>query len=460
ATVLFLRLDGLPEEAANALLPRLSDAVRAMQEAIYTRGGSVNQLLVDDKGLVLVAAFGLPTCAHEDDAARAVKAAQQAHESLRRLGLSASIGIATGRVCCGLRGGALRHEYALMGSTVNLAARLMQQARDGILFDEATAWAVGERMRSERLPPVRVKGIAEPVLLFRPTAVTRPRPPRADPRALVGRTQERALLDAALEDFSRGQGGALLVEADAGMGKSRLMEHLALGANARGLRVWTSAAEAAEYATVYHAWRALFSSMLGLLPTEPLEARRSALHARLAHIPEAQGLAPLLNPLLLLELPETERTEHLYDQARADATLSLLTRLLSEAGPAVLLLEDAHWLDSASWELLRRVARDVPGWLLVLSTRPLPDAPPPRPRVPSAAAHHPPPRALAPVGGGHPRVGVRATRGDTTAEDGGGLHPTEGRGPPVLQRGTGLHPARPGSAAHRAGGVPPGARRG
>ncbi|WNG19041.1 AAA family ATPase [Cystobacter fuscus] len=377
ATVLFLRLEGLPEEASDELLPRLSDAVRAMQEAVYGLGGSVNQLLVDDKGLVLVAAFGLPTCAHEDDAARAVKTALQALATLRAQGLSASIGIATGRVCCGLRGGSLRHEYALMGRTVNLAARLMQQARDDVLFDEATAQALGERLWAERLPPVKVKGVAEPVPIFRPGGVAEARAHRADPHALVGRDSERAALDEALEGFARDQGGVLLVEGEAGMGKSSLLTYLARSARARGLRVLSGAADAAESATLYYAWRPVFTALLGLSPTDPLETRRAAVRARLARDPEAEPLAPLLNSVLLLELPETERTTHLRDQTRADTTLSLMARLLGGAGPSVLILEDGHWLDSSSWELLRRVARDVPDWLLVLSTRPFPDNPPP-----------------------------------------------------------------------------------
>ncbi|MFP2925643.1 AAA family ATPase [Pyxidicoccus sp. 3LG] len=375
-TVLFLRLDGLPEAASDDLLPRLSGAVRALQEAVYAFGGSVNQLLVDDKGMVLVAGFGLPTCAHEDDAVRAVRTALQARTTLRTLGLRASVGIATGRVCCGLRGGASRHEYALMGRTVNLAARLMQDARDDILFDEATAQAVGERLWAERLPPVKVKGVAEPVLRFRPGSFDEARVHRAA-SALVGRAEERAVLDSGVEHFSLDQGGTIIVEGEAGMGKSSLLTYLAERARARGLRLLSGETDAAESSTLYYVWRPVFAALLGLPPASPPEARRLALQGRLAHVPEDATLAPLLNPVLLLDLPDTEQTAQLQDQARADAALSLMVRWLSAAGPSVLILEDCHWMDSASWELLRRLSRDVPSWLMVLSTRPLPENPSP-----------------------------------------------------------------------------------
>lgn len=371
-TVLFLRLDGLPEGASEALLPRLSEAVRALQEAVYAQGGSVNQLLVDDKGLVLVSGFGLPTCAHEDDSTRAVKAAIQARALLHAQGLKASVGIATGRVCCGLRGGAVRYEYALMGRTVNLAARLMQEARDDILLDEPTAQAVGERLWTERLPPVKVKGVVEPVRRFRPGSLDAVRGHRGAP-AVVGRLKERATLDAFLERPTRGLGGVLLLEGEAGLGKSRLLACAADGAKARGQRVLSGSADAAEDNTVYFAWRTVFTALLGLPEGASLEARRTAVRARL---PGNAALAPLLNPVLLLELPETDRTAQLRDEARADTTQALMMMLLGEAGPCVLLLEDGQWLDSASWEFLRRLSRDLPDWLLVVSLRPLPVEPP------------------------------------------------------------------------------------
>nr|WP_242593318.1 AAA family ATPase [Corallococcus exiguus] len=326
--------------------------------------------------MVLVAAFGLPTCAHEDDATRAVKAALQARERLQALGLRSSIGIATGRVCCGLRGGARRHEYAVMGQTVNLAARLMQEARDGILFDEATALASAERLWTERLPPVKVKGVAEAIALYRPGGSSEARTRRMGD-VLVGRAQERATVDESLTCFAKGQGGTLVVEGEAGIGKSRLLAYVAQAARSRGARLLAGRGDAAEPFTVYYAWRPIFADWLGLASAVSGEERRVALLARLAMMPETLELAPLLNPVFLLSLPETERTARLRDQARAETTLALMVQLLMDAGPSVLLLEDAHWMDASSWELLKRLSRDAPDWWVVLSTRPYPDDPPP-----------------------------------------------------------------------------------
>ena len=99
-----------------------------MQETLYEYEGSLNKLGVDDKGATLVAAFGLPPVAHEDDPVRAVRAALGIQANLRRLGVRYAIGIATGRVFCGSVGSNLRREYTMIGGVVNLAARLMQTA--------------------------------------------------------------------------------------------------------------------------------------------------------------------------------------------------------------------------------------------------------------------------------------------------------------------------------------------
>jgi class 3 adenylate cyclase len=131
-TLLFVNLPGLDHSAA---LERAQRAMQVLQTALYRYEGSINKLSLDDKGTMLVAALGLPPLAHEDDPARAVQAALAMRAGLTSLGERAAIGITTGRVFCGVVGDQRRREYTMLGAAVNLAARLMQAAPDGILCD-------------------------------------------------------------------------------------------------------------------------------------------------------------------------------------------------------------------------------------------------------------------------------------------------------------------------------------
>eukprot|EP00435_Cladocopium_sp_Y103_P051108 s685_g15.t1 len=88
--------------------------------------GSVNKFLVDDKGMLLLCAFGLPPLNHYiDDPLRAVLAAARFCDTLAEEGLEGHSGVATGTVWCGTVGSSIRREYTVLGDTVNLSARLM-----------------------------------------------------------------------------------------------------------------------------------------------------------------------------------------------------------------------------------------------------------------------------------------------------------------------------------------------
>ncbi|MCX6021340.1 MAG: adenylate/guanylate cyclase domain-containing protein, partial [Chloroflexi bacterium] len=165
-TVLFAHLPGFGDDLPLELL---QPVMRSLQAALYRHEGSINKLSVDDKGVNLVAALGLPPLAHEDDALRGVNAALAVQAALRGFGLSSSIGVAAGQVFCGAIGGDTRREYTLVGSAVNLAARLMQAAGpDGILCDENVRQAASGRMGFLALPPLMIKGRAAPVAAFVP----------------------------------------------------------------------------------------------------------------------------------------------------------------------------------------------------------------------------------------------------------------------------------------------------
>ncbi|OJH41503.1 AAA family ATPase [Cystobacter ferrugineus] len=377
-SVLFLELHELAEPLSPALLARWQAVTLELQKAVYAFGGSINQLLADDKGTVLLAAWGLPTSSHEDNAVRAVRAALQAQTALKALGLSASVGITTGHVFCGDRGGVSRREYALAGHVVNLAARLMQAARGELLCDETTAHEAGPRIGFEPLRPLRMKGVVKPVPALRPVMQQR-RPERL--ATITGRKKERTQLEEALRQLPSHRGGAVVLEGEAGMGKSSLVRYLHTRARERGLRVFQTEADAVENTTLYYAWRGIFADLLECAQAMSASARRDTVLTRLAGDERLLALAPLLNPVLRLDLPDTELTAQFQDEARADRTQGLLLELLArELGrnPTVFILEDAHWFDSASWELTRRVLREHPEHLVLLSTRPLLD---------SAAAH-------------------------------------------------------------------------
>jgi class 3 adenylate cyclase len=383
-TVAFVNLRGLDREAPDAL-ERLQHGFTTIQEATERYGGSVNQVVEDDKGTVVVLAFGVALHAHTDDPVRATLASLEIRERLQRQGLDARVGITTDRVFTGWRGGQRRAEYAPIGSSVNLAGRLMQRA-ETVLCDAATRAAARKRILFESLEPVRVKGRADAVAIYRPRAS------RADPAAaafpgtgaaLIGREPERKLLERRLAELdASGAGGVVFVEGEPGIGKTRLMRHLVDGAQGSAVRTLVGLADATEQQTSLLAWKPVVTSLLGsfVAPDENGVAKRLAelLGA------ERAGQFPLLNPLLPVRLADTELARRMAPQGRAEAIRQLVRDLLRSAtgsGPVLLVLEDGHWMDSASWELAESAVREARNLLLVICLRPMSERPPPCKRM-------------------------------------------------------------------------------
>ncbi len=377
-SVVFTNFPGLSRATP---LARAQRVMVTLQETLRRYEGVINKLSVDDKGATLVAAFGLPPHAHEDDPVRAVYAAFALRNHLRSFGVNTSIGIATGQAFCGIVGNAKRREYTMIGDVVNLAARLMQAAPRDILCDGPTWESASKRLTFRTLPPLALKGKAQPVAVHRPLEESRTSAaaPVAQ-AAMVGRDAEKALLSELVAGLAGSRtGGIVTIEGEAGIGKSRLVSHMIDEARTLGIPVLTGNGDSIERTAPYQAWKGVFPELLGYQGDAELEDRHARALALTQSVAGAESVTylPLLNPALSTDFPESEATTSLGDRQRAEKANELLTAILAALpapeAPKVLVLDDAHWIDSASWSLILQASREIPSLLTVLSSRPMPD---------------------------------------------------------------------------------------
>ena len=376
-SVIFLNLPGIDYDT-DGVLDFISTIINSIQNILQVYEGTLNKFLVDDKGSTLVIGFGLPPFSHEDDSVRCAIAGMALLENLRSLGLQPKIGIATGTCYSGVIGSQQRREYTIIGAVVNLAARFMQAAQDGILCDERTFELAKARIQFESLTPIKLKGIKDAVQVFYPLREVRQDLPwwmvGKTEKSIVGREKERLLLGHKLEQLKLGVSGVVAICGEAGIGKSCLIENLLLQAQELGVGSLVGAGNAIARSKPYHAWNAVFSHLWDLSFLTDLEAKKSQILDLLEDEPQWLEKAALLNEVLGLDLPDTEVSAALVGQQRAEATRDLLVELLQDSvnrSPKLLVLEDAHWLDSSSWALVLAVAQKVKPLLLAIARRPM-----------------------------------------------------------------------------------------
>lgn len=372
-TVLHTRV-GDVGRLSPAALEELHRSVGLLQEtAVRLEAGL--WLRVDEKGIIVLMAFGLPGMSHGNEAERAILAAKALLKGEVTEGTRAGIGIASGPAFCGVFGSQRRREYTLHGDVVNAAAALMQSASHEILCHYTTAELVRGRYAFEVLPPIAVKGKHAAIPVCRP--LERVDRSSSTDSELVGRAAERMTFAAALDQL-KGKGGshAVSVEGEPGIGKSRLITEVEREAGAKGVRVLLGAGDPMERSTPYFAWRSVFGKLFALPPeVDAAEATRRIL-GWYPEVTELQHLLPLLTSILPVSLADNARTREMAGPIRAENTRRLLHALLAAAAtrePTVLIIEDTHWLDSASLALLKDTVATIDPLLTVMTARSAPD---------------------------------------------------------------------------------------
>jgi adenylate cyclase len=381
AVALFIRFSGIDYDADPDAGAKLDVFIREVEAILQRLDASLLQLTLGDKGSYLYVALGAPA-AHEDDRTRALTAAVQLQEAAERLEFIAplQIGIAQGRMRTGAYGSASRRTYGVLGDNVNLAARLMTTADPGeILVSGRVRDAAGPGFRWELRPPVRVKGKSEPVPVARLVGpVERRTAGIAEPHyslPMVGREAELSLIGAKRRLAWRGQGQVVGITAEAGLGKSRLAAEGIRLAYQQGFTAYGGECPSYGSQTPYLVWRSVWRGLFGLDEESPLDEQIASLAARLGEIePSLAPRLPLLGPVVHLTIPDNDLTAAMDERLRKASLEGLLAQCLAafaRRAPLLIALEDLHWIDPVSSDLLEQLARaaaDLPV-LLLLSYR-------------------------------------------------------------------------------------------
>ena len=341
-------------------------------------GGNVLQLTLGDKGAYLYGVFGAPL-AHEDDAARAAAAALELRDLEGETAATGiQIGITHGRLRSGTYGHAMRRTFVCLGDAVNLSARLMSAApAGGIYVSDAVQHGAGDAFVWESIPDLTVKGKSAPVVVYALTG-SLARMSRRQTRyqlPLVGRRAELDTLLARLADARTGHSQVVGISADAGMGKSRLVAEFVRVARRRGQTLAFGECQSFGANSSYFAWREIWRRLLRVKDGDLEDEQRKALDGTLADIdPALVARTPLLEAVLGITIPDTDVTRSFDAKLRKASLEDLLATCLRAraAKPLIIVLEDCHWIDELSRDLLEtlvRTAATLPV-LFVLAYRP------------------------------------------------------------------------------------------
>jgi class 3 adenylate cyclase len=372
-TVLFSDLSGytamsekLDPEEVKEITGRIFDDV---SKIISKYDGFIEKYAGD----AVMALFGV-TQSQEDDPVRAVKSAEEIHDLVKTLSpqyeekigqpLAMHSGINTGLVVTGelnLEKGI----HGVAGDTVNIASRLSNIAAPGdILIGPDTYSRAEGFFNFESLEPAEVKGKAKPIRIYKylssieqPRKLHRLHGLRAD---LIGRKAEMAQLSEAVDNLAKGQGSVFSIVGTAGTGKSRLIEEFKASLNLGEVQWREGHAYPYSQNIPYFPLIDLISRTLNIEEGDSPEKIREKIESSIELlIGEQDDIAPYIGSLYSLNYPEIESVSPEYWKSKLQRAMLSLLSALAKQGLTVICLEDLHWADPSSLDLVRFLLSEI-----------------------------------------------------------------------------------------------------
>ncbi len=389
-TVLFADVVGftpmaekLGEEASFQLIQSLSDK---MMDAVHGQQGTVQEF----RGDGIMALFGAPV-ALEDAPVRACRAALRLQELIvgmedrldREFGVrpKVRVGIHSGLLVVGDIGDDKRMRFTAIGDTVNLAARLESEAGPGQIFISSALFSQVEgQIEVDDLGERDIKGKSKPQRILRLTGMQSgvSRVDAARYQGLTSLVERDRELDALSSGLDRALGGQIQIVdivGEAGIGKSRLIHEFQQSISSDDVQILQGDCRADGVTSPFMPFAELVRNAFQIEPGETIELTERKLAFGLRRIGfDVETSLPYLM-VLLGHLDVGDSTAGLSPDLVGMRTRELLIALLRyrcEKAPMILFVEDLHWIDSGSEQLLQRIAAsftDLP-MLLVCAYRP------------------------------------------------------------------------------------------
>ena len=364
-TVMFVDLVGSTELSTMLDPEELREVIRAYQDSCAGVISRFEGFVANFMGDGVLAYFGYPRT-HEDEAERAVRAALTLTDTVGNLPsptdkpLAVRIGIATGLVVVGdLVGEGAAQEQAVVGETPNLAARLQTLAEpDQVAIAPTTRELIGTGFECKDLGKHELKGFSEPLQAFLVTG-ERTTPSRFDSRGgtllpLIGRDQELSLILERWKQAKDGEGQGILVTGEAGIGKSRISHALLDSLSEPHTRIRYQCSPFHTDSALWPVIRQL-SDAVRTVTNDSNDTRLDKLEALL--VDKDPIATALLSDLIGLDVTSRYESPELTPEARRARTLhALVDQLLAlaERQPVLVVLEDAHWIDPTTLELIEQ----------------------------------------------------------------------------------------------------------
>ena len=376
AAVGFLHYDDVDllvtEEGVGSAAMALHELVCDVQDAADRNGVTFLGSDVGRDGGKIILAAGAPVAAGDDEE-RMLLTLRAIVERPRRLPVR--VGVNLGPVFAGNIGPEYRRTYTIMGDAVNLAARLMSKAASGeVIATKGVLDASAARFRVEALPPFLVKGKAAPIAAYSVGPMERSRQRRDGTELpLVGRQSELRELADSLMALREGRGRLLEIVGPPGIGKSRLLSELR--GRSGELNTLDAACELYGASVPYLAFRDVLRTAIGLADDVDDDTTLMRLQTEIrSRTPQLEPWMPLIAVALGIDVPPTDEIRQLDESFRKDQLERVVGTFLAGVvdGPTLILIEDVHWMDELSSDLLTRLVTerlaDAP-WLICVTRR-------------------------------------------------------------------------------------------